>query len=69
MVRAKDTVKRESYSVRLDPLLVTELKHIAVDEKKPVSMLIEEGIKLILKTHKGDIERQKSAKSNKKEDK
>lgn len=69
MVRAKDTVKRESYSVRLDPLLVTELKHIAVDEKKPVSILIEEGIKLMLKTHKGYNEIQKSAKSKKKEDK
>lgn len=69
MVRAKDTVKRESYSVRLDPLLVIELKHIAVDEKKPVSMLIEEGIKLMLKTHKGYIGIQKSAKGNKKEDK
>ena len=55
MVKAKDAVKRESYSVRLDPVLVTELKHVAVDEKKPVSMLIEDGIKLLLrkyKTHK-----------------
>ena len=69
MVKAKDAVKRESYSVRLDPLLVTELKHVAVDEKKPVSMLIEEGIKLMLKTHKSDIGIQRSAKSNKKEDK
>jgi predicted transcriptional regulator len=69
VVKAKDAVKRESYSVRLDPLLVTELKHIAVDEKKPVSMLIEEGIKMMLKTHKGYIEIQKSTKSNKKEDK
>ena len=52
MVKAKDAVKRESYSVRLDPILVTELKHVAVDEKKPVSMLIEEGIKLLLKKYK-----------------
>ena len=69
MVKAKDAVKRESYSVRLDPLLVTELKHIAVDEKKPVSMLIEEGIKLMLKTHKGPVEIRTSAKSKKQEDK
>ena len=69
MVKAKDAVKRESYSVRLDPLLVTELKHIAVDEKKPVSMLIEEGIKLMLKIHKGSVEIRRGAKSKKQEDK
>lgn len=48
MVKAKDAIKRESYSVRLDPALVTALKHIAVDEKKPISILIEEGIKLLI---------------------
>jgi len=52
VVKAKDAVRRESYSVRLDPVLVTELKHVAVDEKKPVSMLIEDGIKLLLKKYK-----------------
>jgi predicted transcriptional regulator len=48
VVKAKDAIKRESYSVRLDPELITELKHIAVDERKPVSILIEEGIKLLI---------------------
>ena len=52
MVKAKDSVKRESYSVRLDPALVTALKHIAIDEKKPVSVLIEESIRLLLKKYK-----------------
>ena len=52
MVKAKDDIKRESYSVRLDPDLITELKHIAVDEKKPVSTIIEEGIRLIIKKYK-----------------
>jgi predicted transcriptional regulator len=52
MVKAKDDIKRESYSVRLDPDLIRELKHIAVDEKKPISTLIEEGIRLILKKYK-----------------
>ena len=55
MVKAKDSVKRESYSVRLDPMLVTQLKHIAVDEKKPISVLIEESIKILLKKHKSQI--------------
>ena len=52
MVKAKDDIKRESYSVRLDPDLIQELKHIAVDEKKPISTLIEEGNRLILRKHK-----------------
>ncbi len=52
MVKAKDEVKRESYSVRLDPALIQELKHVAVDEKKPVSTLIEEGIRIVLKKYK-----------------
>ena len=55
MVKAKDSVKRESYSVRLDPMLVTQLKHIAVDEKKPISVLIEESIKILLKKYKSQI--------------
>lgn len=52
MVKAKDAIKRESYSVRLDPLLINELKHVAVDEKKSMSMLIEQGIKLLLKKYR-----------------
>ena len=52
MVKAKDDIKRESYSVRLDPDLIRELKHVAVDEKKPISTLIEEGVRLILKKYK-----------------
>jgi hypothetical protein len=55
LVKAKDSVKRESYSVRLDPLLVTQLKHIAVDEKKPISMLIEESIKILLTKYKSQV--------------
>ena len=52
MVKAKDDIKRESYSVRLDPDLIQELKHVAVDEKKPISTLIEEGMRLVLKKYK-----------------
>lgn len=51
MVKAKDDIKRESYSVRLDPDLIRELKHVAVDEKKPVSTLVEEGIRDVLKKY------------------
>lgn len=52
MVKAKDAVQRESYSVRLDPELVTALKHIAIDEKKPVSVLIEDSIRMLLQKYK-----------------
>ena len=44
MVRPKKDLKRASYSVRLNPELIRQLKHIAVDEKKTVSQLIEDGI-------------------------
>jgi len=52
MVKANDDIKRESYSVRLDPDLIRVLKHIAVDERKPISTIIEEGIRLIIKKYK-----------------
>ena len=51
MVKPKNDIKRESYSVRLDPVLLRELKHAGVDQKKPVSLLIEEGIRLLLKKY------------------
>lgn len=48
MVKAKVIAQRETYSVRLDPELVNRLKHQAVDEKKTISELVEEGIRLLL---------------------
>jgi len=52
MVKSNDDVQRVSYSVRIDPELIKYLKHAAVDANKPVSTLIEEGIRLILKKYK-----------------
>jgi len=52
VVKSKDDIQRISYSVRVDPDLIKDLKHIAVDENKPVSTLIEEGIKLVIKKYK-----------------
>ncbi len=52
MVKAKDNIKRETYSVRLNPEVIKELKHLAVDENKPMSVLIEEAITLLLKKYK-----------------
>jgi predicted DNA-binding protein len=48
MVKVSDGEKRITYSARLKPELVTRLKHLAVDENKAVSELIEEGILLVL---------------------
>lgn len=48
MVKARDGEARVSYSVRLKPDLIPQLKHIAVDENKPISELIEEGISIVI---------------------
>jgi predicted transcriptional regulator len=51
-VKAKDGSERVTYSVRLNPDLLKQLKHLAVDENKTVGELIEEGIKVILQKRK-----------------
>jgi hypothetical protein len=48
MVKAKDGANRVTYSVRLNPDVLKELKHLAVDENKTVGELIEEGIRLVI---------------------
>jgi predicted DNA-binding ribbon-helix-helix protein len=48
MVKPKDGKARITYSVRLNPDLLKQLKHIAVDDNKTVGELIEEGINLLL---------------------
>jgi predicted transcriptional regulator len=53
MVKAKDDIKRESYSVRLNPALIMKVKHIAVDEKKTVSQVIEDAIEDLLRKYQG----------------
>ncbi len=52
MVKPKDDAKRESYSVRIKPDLLLLVKHLAVDERKTVSELIEEGIELVMEARK-----------------
>jgi hypothetical protein len=49
MVKPKDGATRITYSVRLNPDLLRQLKHIAVDENKTVGELIEEGMSLVVK--------------------
>ena len=51
-MKAKDGSERVTYSVRLNPDLLKQLKHLAVDENKTVGELIEEGIKVVLHKRK-----------------
>ena len=46
--KALDGTERVSYSVRIDPSLLTTLKHVAVDEKSSVSYIIETAIREFL---------------------
>ena len=40
----KDAPKRETYSVRLQPGVIKTLRHLALDEQKPLSELLEQAI-------------------------
>lgn len=52
MPREKSDIKREQTGVRLRPDLVTDLKHLALDLKKPYNVVLEEAIEDILKKYK-----------------
>ncbi len=52
MAKRKSATIRATYSVRLNPDLLTMLKHIAVDERTSVGELLEEGIKAVIKKRK-----------------
>jgi predicted transcriptional regulator len=53
MKSKKETRKamRESFTTRLRPELITEVKHLAVNLKKPANHVIEEAIEKILKEY------------------
>jgi hypothetical protein len=40
----KDVAQKETYSVRLQPQVIDTLRHLAVDQHKPLSGLLEEAI-------------------------
>ena len=50
-----NTIRRKSYTVRLNPDILNKLKHLAVDEKETMSKLVEDSIKLFLSKHRRDI--------------
>lgn len=51
MVRKKLTFTRKSFGFRLDVELVKQLKLVAVNEGSAVNVLLEEGIKDLLKKY------------------
>jgi hypothetical protein len=52
MAKQKDETARITYSVRLNPDLLRMLRHIAVDERRSVGELLEEGIRAVMKKRK-----------------
>lgn len=46
--------KKEVFSTRLDSDLLNKVRHLAVDEHKPINALLEEGLELLLKKHGRD---------------
>jgi predicted DNA-binding protein len=41
--------ERDVFSTRLNPELVRRLKYLSADEKKPLNVLLEEAIEMLLK--------------------
>lgn len=52
MAKSKNGENKVSYSFRVNPDLLPKLKHLAIDENKTVSEIIEEGIALVLAKRK-----------------
>jgi predicted HicB family RNase H-like nuclease len=50
----KKSMKREVFSTRIDPELIRQLKHLAVDEGKALNELLEEAIRLLLTSRRED---------------
>ena len=54
MAQTKKSMTREVFSTRIDPDLIRQLKHLAVDEGKALNELLEEAIRLLLTSRKED---------------
>ena len=61
MVKMKTRMARQAYSMRIDPQLLKQLKHLAVDEEKAVSELIEEAIRELIERHNRKTEQKASS--------
>jgi len=62
----KDTSQRETYSVRLRPSVIKSLRHLAIEEEKPLSELLEQAIEDLLAKHAQKLPSRDQKKGNKK---
>jgi predicted HicB family RNase H-like nuclease len=54
LAQTKKSMTREVFSTRVDPDLIRQLKHLAVDEGKALNELLEEAIGLLLTSRRKD---------------
>lgn len=47
--------RRKQFGLRLAIDLMKEIKHLAVDENKPMNFLVEEGLREVLKKYRRSI--------------
>ena len=52
LVMQKKDDKKVVFSTRIDPLLLKQLKYLAVDQNKKIGDLVQEGIALLLKKNR-----------------
>jgi hypothetical protein len=48
----KDSTSRKMYGIRLPEPLMRDVKHLAVDEGKPMNELVEEGLRDLMKKYR-----------------
>jgi len=48
----KSETKREVFSTRINSELLKKIRHLAVDEHKPLNQLLEESIEMMLQSRK-----------------
>jgi hypothetical protein len=47
-----DPIKRKNYGLSLDPDLMKEVRHLAVDQDRNVNDMLEEGMRLLVQKYK-----------------
>ena len=52
MAKEKAPHRRKTYGLRLEQALMREVKHLAVDEDKPMNDLVEEALRDLLKKYR-----------------
>ena len=52
MAKEKNPHRRKAYGLRLEQALMREVKHLGVDEDKPMNDLVEEALRDLLKKYR-----------------